>query len=219
MHVGYRQVLGALVIVLFLLTAGCARLPDVPVSDTPGATTPPGGGKTPTPTSTPMAVTPATPYPTEAPTEPQSPTYRRPPEPEPPRNFTTVYADTFKPKYTTFAWTYMLTEPPMILELDIVPEYQSRTKTTTSQYGSKEEETVTAEYISPASWMEVTVRDKAAGTIVVQDGFNRVYSTDLHREITVRKSGVLLIELTGNNVDITLTQKVPAPLVNVSPST
>jgi len=219
MHVGYRQGLGALVIILVLLTAGCARLPDVPVPDTPGATTTPGGGGRPTPTLTPVAVTPATPYPTETPTEPQSPTYRRPPEPEPPRNFTTVYVDTFKPNYTTFAWTYTLTEPPMIIALDIVPEYASHTKTTTSQYGSKEEETVTAEYISPTSWMEITIRNRDTGDVVAQDGFNRVYSTELHREVFVRHAGTLLIELTGNNVDIALSQKIPAPLVNVSTST
>ncbi|MHC1626376.1 MAG: hypothetical protein ACXQTG_06890 [Methanoculleaceae archaeon] len=215
---GYRQGLGALVIILVLFTAGCARLPDVPVPDTPGAITP-GGGGTPTPTSTPVVVTPATPYPTETPIEPQSPTYRRPPEPEPPRNFTTVYVDTFKPNYTTFAWTYTLTEPPMIIELDIVPEYQSYIKTTTSQYGSKEEVTVTAEYVSPASWMKITIRNRATGDVVAQDGFNRVYSTNLHREVFVRQAGTLLIELTGNNVDITLKQKVPAPLVNVTTST
>jgi len=209
----YGTLLKILIVLLVLSSAGCAKLPEVPQPETPPDT--PGGtvAQTPATSPTPAVVTPATPYPTPipAPTVPARPTYRRPPELQPAQNYTPVYTDVFNLKYNTCAWVYTLTDPPLIIELDILPEYVTYTKKVTSQYGSKEEETVTATYISPSSWMEIVVRDQVTGEVLAEDGFNREYSTNLHRKVVVRRGGSLLIELSGNDVEVRLCQKIPAP--------
>jgi hypothetical protein len=63
--------------------------------------------------------------------------------------------------------------------------------------------TVTYSDYSPTSWFEITVRDNATKEIILQDGFGETkgYSTYLSRTLKILKTGDVLVEFRGNNID------------------
>jgi hypothetical protein len=196
----------AAVLILTLVTAGCAELPPGENPFWSGETSENGGSGGSSASPTPTYVTPATPYPTSgAVAEAAKPTYRTPPESERLYDeYIEIYNKTARYNYTTDAFVYNLTAPPLLVAFTVDPDTITRTKTVTSQYGSHETETVTVTNIDNNAWFEVTIRDQGTGAIVEQDGFARTYSTDTEKEMVVLTAGVYLVEITGNKVDVDL---------------
>ena len=62
--------------------------------------------------------------------------------------------------------------------------------------------TLTYSDYSTTSWFEVTVRNKATGEVVLQDGFGAAkgYPAYVSRTLKVLKSGDLVVEFNGNDV-------------------
>ncbi len=201
-------------LVLALASAGCADLPPEDSSFWSGESSSGGsnaGASSATPTNT--YVTQATPYPTvTGGSGLAQPTYRTPPEAEQGNSaYLEIYNATARYNYTTDAFVYNLSSPPLLIAFTVTPDMVTRTKTVTSQYGSQKEETVTVTNINDQAWFTVTVRDQRSGAIVLQDGFAKMYSTETRKEMTVRTAGVYLIEITGNLVKVDVRMRAGSP--------
>lgn len=203
----YGAIFMAAVLGFALASAGCAELPpeETPFWSGGGSSEDEGeAGSAASPS--PTYVTPATPYPTaRAIAEAAQPTYRTPPESERLDNeYLEIYNTTGRYDYTTEAFVYNLTTPPLLVAFTVDPDTITRTKTVASQYGSKGDETVTVTNIDDQAWFEITIRDPGTGAIVEQDGFARMYSSETEKEMVVRTAGVYLIEIGGNKVHVDL---------------
>jgi len=197
---------GILIIFLIcsLCIAGCVAPPkpgSSSSSSTPGSSQSGTGQAVDTSTTTPLYVTIETPY--------QTPTILRTQVPvatPTPDDYIQIYCTTQQFSWNATAVSFNLTKPPMIINFAVTPTNLTGTKTTTNQFGSKEEITVTYDYFSPYSWFEITVREKNTGRILNKDGFGsyKQYSVDtgqdVPRTIKVMQPGDLLIEMTGNQI-------------------
>jgi len=199
--------------VLFLVfSSGCVAPPK---EDTNGkALTGTTTKKTTVPTATTPAIidtqflTPATPYPTPTQTTGTPHTVVT----EPPVEFTqyqNIYYNNLDMNYQTVAYSYDLSDPPMIIEICIYPEMVTRNIWYESRYKDKDDVTVKKTYISQSAWFEVVVRDKNTGEIVASDGFAKTYSVDTQKKITIRSTGQYLIEFTGNDVSVVVQIRIP----------
>ncbi|RXE55412.1 hypothetical protein ABH15_11755 [Methanoculleus taiwanensis] len=202
------------ILILALASAGCADLPPEESSFWSAASSS-GSGSSGTSSVTPTHtyVTQATPYPTTAGGSGLAqPTYRAPPEAgQGNSTYLEIYNATARYNYTTDAFVYNLSSPPLVIAFAVTPDMVTRTKTVTSQYGSQKEETVTVTNINNQAWFTVTVRDQGSGAIVLQDGFAKTYSTEARKEVTVRTAGVYLIEMTGNLVKVDVRMRAGSP--------
>jgi hypothetical protein len=183
--------------VLVLVSAGCTGVP----SD--GDSWPFGSSdSTPVATPEPTYVTPATPYPTQT-SVTNKPTFSMPVDTPPtPDPYVTLYNKTSQFNYTTDAFTFNLTTPPLLIDFWVDPKMVTREKYATDQYGDRDWSKFEQTYPSPQAWFEVRVRERTTGEIVAQDGFGKLYSTDTHKQVVVRRIGDYLIELTGNEVKV-----------------
>lgn len=202
-----RAGLGVILFLVFILTvisSGCAELPPQKILEDVGFLP----TETPTETPEPTAyVTPATPYGGEA--TPVEPTCAATEVPTPVVDtYTEIYNETLTLKYNTVAMVYDLNPPPMVISYTVTPEYTTRTTFVTSQYGSKEEKTITVTHLSQTSWCKITVRDDSTGEILAQDGFGKLYSSDTQRQLTVRNARLCHVEITGNDVTLDVAIKV-----------
>jgi hypothetical protein len=197
---------GILIIFLIcsLCIAGCVAPPksgSSSSSSTPGSSQSDTRQGVDTSTTTPLYVTIETPY--------QTPTILRTQVPvatPTPNDYIQIYSTTQYFSWNATAVSFNLTKPPMIINFAVTPVNLTGTKTTTNQFGSKEEITVTYDYFSPYSWFEITVREKNTGRILNKEGFGsyKQYSDDTGRDvprtINVMQPGDLLIEMTGNQI-------------------
>ena len=122
--------------------------------------------------------------------------------------------------YNGTAFIFDLKNPPMFINYTVVPRnitktdvfevrsgtYVPTTKVTEDylpKSGKGSMKTVTYSDYSPTSWFEVTVRDNATKEIILQDGFgeNKGYSTYLTRTLKILKTGDILVEFRGNNIN------------------
>lgn len=166
--------------------------------------------ETPTPTLT--YVTIATPYPTTAVVTSglPNPTLVPPPTMNTSGvNYLEIFNSSFYFDWNATALEYEVTTPPLIIEYNVMPEMVSREMVVTSQYGSKEDETVTITSPNELSWFEVTVRDKNTQQIIVRDGFGKMYDWTTKKQITIRTHGNYHIELKGGkNVKVDFVMRV-----------
>jgi hypothetical protein len=104
------------------------------------------------------------------------------------------------------AFTFDLKNPPMYISYTVVPKNETVTRVYTDNFDKKTKTLIYSDY-SPLSWFEVTVRDNATREIYLQDGFGAAkgYPTYLNRTLKILKSGDLLIELRGNNIQASAT--------------
>jgi hypothetical protein len=164
--------------------------------------------ETPTPTLT--YVTMATPFPvTTTATGSPTPTFR----PQPSRNISDLYLEIYNSTlyfdYNATGLAYEVKNPPLIIDYSITPEQVSREIFYTSQYGSKEEGTALVTTTSEFSWLEITVRNKETGAIIIQDGFGKMYDWVPNKQLTIRYPGTYQIDLRGGkNVKVDLVMRV-----------
>lgn len=191
--------------VLALASAGCAELPPGGESGWSGLLSGEAPQETPgAPGPDPGYLIPATPYPT-ATGGVAGPTLSRPPETAPtPDPYVIIYNRTtqFNLSHTVDAFAFNLAMPPLIIDFKVEPKMITREKLGTSDYGKKADGVFKQTYPSEDSWFEVTVRDRESGEIAAQDGFGKRYSADTHKQVSVRRLGDYLIQLSGNDVKV-----------------
>jgi hypothetical protein len=202
-------------IIVILLCSGCIAPPRE--NSGQGQTTTPennaGTVSTPTPGLTPEIIetqflTPVTPYPKDEFPTPRS-TYSNLPNPTPiPVEYVTIYNNELALKYNTVAYEYNLENPPLMIDICIIPRMVTRNIWYVSPYGSRDEKTVTQTTVSQSAWFEITVRDKNTGNIIEKDGFGKTYSSNPKREIQLRSSGNYVIEFTGNDVNASIQMRI-----------
>ncbi|MCU0633018.1 MAG: hypothetical protein MUC66_08630 [Methanolinea sp.] len=209
----------ALFLAIGILCSGCITPPkeQLPETSSPGV----GQGTavpTPSPTQQIMDtryVTQATPFPTGTPTTTR-PTYSSQPNfTVEPTVYKVIYLNTIDFKYSVSAYDTTVANPPLIIEICLIPKMVTRNIWYESRYTTKEDVYTTQTYVSPASYFEIRVRDKGSGEIVEKDGFGKTYSVDTKKVIQVRTSGEYLIEFSGNDIVATVQMRVPAPLDGV----
>lgn len=208
------QVILVLTVLVLVISSGCIAPPREDTNGGGDGTSTTAKMTTVPTTTTPEIIdtrflTPATPYPTPTQTTGTPHVVATEPTVEL-TQYTNIYYNVLDLNYQTVAYSYDLTNPPMIIEICISPEMVTRKIWYQSRYEDKEEEyTVSKSYISQAAWFEVVVRDKNSGEVVTKDGFAKTYSVDTKKEITIRTTGEYLIEFTGNDVSAIVQIRIP----------
>jgi hypothetical protein len=204
------------ILVVCILTSACIAPPRENPGGSAGTTGAATRTLTPTPTVTATTVidtnflTPVTPFPSESGTP--IPTPRNLPNPTPvPASYLTVYNNELAFKYNTVAYSYDLTDPPLIINICIKPLLTTRYIWYQSRSGSKKDVTLKQTIISPTAWFEVVVRDRNTGAEVVRDGFGKTYSIDTKKTVQVRSSGQYVVEFTGSDVNASILMQINAP--------
>ena len=96
----------------------------------------------------------------------------------------------------------VVTNPPLLIDLTVIPETMTDTKWYVNRTLTRKEEIVQVSGVSPYSFAEVSVIEKETGRIVAQEGFGRDNSVDLTRAIKVYEPGKYLVQLYGNEVAV-----------------
>jgi hypothetical protein len=96
----------------------------------------------------------------------------------------------------------VVTNPPLLIDLNIIPKTVMETKWFVNRTLNRNEEIVQVSMVSPRSFANVSVIEKESGSIVAQEGFGRDDSTDQNRAIKVYKAGTYLVKIYGNEVSV-----------------
>jgi hypothetical protein len=195
----YAALCAGVMLALILACAGCAEVAEGADDETffgMGQTT------AATPTATPDYMTVETPYPTATPVV--GPTYGKPPATtQVQTTYVEIYNASHRFNYDTVARSFALKKAPMVIEFSVSPDMVERVKEGTSQYGEKEEFSVTTTVPSEQAEFSVKVYDKTTGDIVLDEGYGRIYGYSDEQTLMIRTPGFYHIELTGAYVDVT----------------
>jgi len=169
----------------------------------------------------PIYVTFVTPY-GETPQKTQVPTITT----APPEEWVEIFHLNHRPfGYNKTAVSFDLNNPPMMINVSLIPVNETGTKTIfVKKAGATEatEETVTIDRFSPYAWFELTVRNKNTGQILLQDGFGnsygKQYSQELNQTMKIINRGTMLIEMDGNLItaSINMSVKKEGNIVNIT---
>ena len=200
----YKSFLAAAMMILILTSAGCAELPPGGESGWSGILSPQKPQETPEKVMEydPGYLTRVTPYPTVT-SSMTSPTLSNLPVVTPtPDMYVTLYNRTASFAWTTEAFAFDLTVPPLLIDFKVEPKMITREVRAKSDYKDRKDETYRQTFPSEDSWFKVTVRDRNSGAIVAENGFGKLYSADARKQIYVGQSGNYQIDLTGNDVKV-----------------
>lgn len=216
-----------IVVMLVLSTAGCISPPKdtSPGSGGSGSTIggyQPGTGGTPRPGQTTAGATPAPGgsggnVTVPATLQQVTPYSLEPIRTNPPGNWVPVttqtpivyqYHDVFNQSirfnYTSLAYAYNLSMPPLTIDLTMKPDYITRKIWYENRTGTRQGVNETVTEISPDAWFELTVRDRDTGEIVLSDGFGKQYDVRTQKRDVIRESGSYQFDLRGNGIDVTV---------------
>ena len=160
---------------------------------------------------TPLYVTIATPYMTQEPTA--TVTYQTLPIISPVKeDYVVIYSTRNQPfAFNKTAVSFDLKNPPMLIDFQLTNTNITRNISGDSRVLTNEWTFDNTVYYDPNAYFEVTVREKATGKIVLQDGFgqSKQYGTENPRHLKVYSAGNYLIEFGGNKVraDINMSVK------------
>lgn len=221
MKKGVLQFLCVGIFILLISTSACVAPPKPGTSASPGA----AGAVTPTTEGakeTPVYVTIETPYSTGIANPTKKITTAEPTPP--PEEWVEINHISQPFGFNATAFSFNLQNPPMIIFINVKPVNQTRTKEITNPFGSREDITITIDDYSPASWFELTVRNKNNGQILQQAGFGntysgKLYSQELNQTIKVLQKGDMLVELNGNLITahVNVSVKKEGNIVNITP--
>jgi hypothetical protein len=96
----------------------------------------------------------------------------------------------------------VVTNPPLLIDLNIIPKTVMETKWFVNRTLDRNEEIIQVSMVSPHSFANVSVIEKETGSIVAQEGFGRDDSIDQTRAIKVYKAGTYLVQIFGNEVSV-----------------
>ena len=209
------------IFILLITTSACVAPPKPGTSASPGAAGP-AQPTTSGPTQAPVYVTIETPY-SEGTARPTMEKTTAEPTP-PPEEWIEINRISQPFGYNATAFSFNLQNPPMIIFINVKPVNLTRTKEITSPYGNRQDITITIDDYNPASWFELTVRNKNTGQILQQAGFGNTYSGKLYSEqlnqtVKVLQKGDMLIELNGNLITahVNVSVKKEGNIVNITP--
>ncbi|MCQ8893865.1 MAG: hypothetical protein NQU46_04460 [Methanolinea sp.] len=212
-------------LVLILVLSGCITPPKEKGAGPAGPGGEPGKSGTesaPTPTQKIMdtrVITPATPYPTPTPSVTMLASSTLPVYTVKPTFYKVIYRNNLDFSYSVSAYSVKVEKPPLIIEMCLSPRMITRNVWYESRYTNKEDVYVTQTAISPASYFEIRVRDKASGDIIEKEGFGKTYSVEPYKVLTIRTSGDYLVEFAGNDISATVQMRVPGdPEPGVTPA-
>ncbi len=124
--------------------------------------------------------------------------------------FQEIYSNELSLRDYTVAYAYELINPPMIINFDIKPKIDSRTiwyESKTGSYdsaGNRADVYITTPQISPDAWFEIIVRDKATGTVVLDEGYGKTFGGGTNRTVSVRSAGNYQVDMSGNKVNVSV---------------
>jgi hypothetical protein len=95
-----------------------------------------------------------------------------------------------------------LTNPPLLIDLAVVPKIVTETKWFVNRTLTKNEEIVQVPVVSRSSFVNLSVIEKVTGRIVAREGFGGDYSTDRIRAIKVYEPGNYIVQIYGNDVAV-----------------
>jgi hypothetical protein len=208
--------LGTVLVIVLVMTPGCVtpqkdganKSTSSVVIETPGPTV------TVTPTQTPLppeadSLRQVTPYHESSVTR----TSGTGPTPGPDTSedtYVEIFHNTTMFLHGPVAYAYDLAQPPMIITLQITPNQTERDIFITNKSQSKkgDDEIIKVTGDSPDSWMLVTVRDLNTGSVVLQEGFGKTYSSDRNRRLVIRTSGAYQIDFNGGAMKLDIIMKV-----------
>lgn len=210
------RVAGVLLLLVMISLSGCVEVP----KGSPDATGQAGNsggapgekGAGTSPTQAPEVtgfLTPATPFPTPTTLVETMPWTRLPNQTPEPVEYVELYHTTAAFRNNGTAFSYNLTQPPLVIEICFSPNMTTRTIWYESNLGTRKEHTETITTMSPTAWFEVTVRDPATGNIILRDGFARQFSVDSAKSLVIRSGGNYLIEFAGNEISAEIRIRVP----------
>ena len=198
----------AILLILLVLFAGCGQR--VPSMNTTGknpwgnTTTPPQRGGpglqyTVVPTTT-SPFLPATLLPGPTPVATPNQEYRNPPPvANASANLTLIDEKTMVFTYNTTAYTYSLTNPPLLIDYTLTVPNITRTKVVTDPVTGGDD-VVSVSYPDPVAGFTVTVRDLKTRNVLAQDGYGGQYDISYRKQVWVRYPGDYYIEFWGNRV-------------------
>jgi hypothetical protein len=116
-----------------------------------------------------------------------------------------IFSKTAAYSYNGTSFSFSQKNPPMFINYTVVPKNVTVNRAFTDTNTDKTKTLSYSDY-STSSWFEVTVRNKATGEIVLQDGFGSAkgYPAYLSRTLKVLKSGDLVVEFNGNDIKATV---------------
>jgi hypothetical protein len=119
-----------------------------------------------------------------------------------PDKYVPVYNVSLGFNYTMTAISCNLTNPPLVINVSIIPKMITDKKWYQSREGSKEESGVTTQINAPSpyAYLLITVYDKNSKEILLQDGYAKGYDTGTARQFKVLRAGLLWIEFKGNDL-------------------
>jgi hypothetical protein len=112
-----------------------------------------------------------------------------------------IFSKTAAYAYNGTSFSFTQKNPPMWINYTLVPKNVTVNRVYTDPNTDKTSTLTYSDY-STSSWFEVTVRNKATGEVVLQDGFGAAkgYPAYVSRTLKVLKSGDLVVEFNGNDV-------------------
>lgn len=199
-----------MIIILILSTTGCVA-PPAEQQDKPGSNLTAGqlsSTVTLVSTTPPIYVTVETPYVTIAPSSGSNTTnsngyHTFPSQTQIPEDYVVVYSIRNQPfAYNKSAISFDLKNPPLIIDINLSVTKTTRTVEGDSRALSNQWTSYNVEDFDPKAYFEVTVREKATGKIVLQDGFgqSKQYGSENSRQLKIRTRGNYLVEFDGNKV-------------------
>jgi hypothetical protein len=121
-----------------------------------------------------------------------------------------IYNQTIRFNYTSLAYAYNLTVPPLNIDMTMKPDYVTRKIWYESRSGTHKGVTETVTEISPDAWFEITVRDRSNGEIVLSDGFGRQYDARTQKRAVIRENGSYQFDMRGNGIEVAIRMQVMA---------
>lgn len=126
--------------------------------------------------------------------------------PIPPDITCSIYTKSASYTYNGYTFGFNQKNPPMFINYTVIPKNVTVNRVFTDP-NTKQTKTLTYSDFSTSSWFEITVRDNTTGDIILKDGFggSKGYSTYLSRTLKILKSGDLIIEFRGNDIQASAT--------------
>lgn len=206
MKTGVFKVVTLGLIICFVLSAGCAKLPEEG-STTQSASSESGsssaaGGET-------DQVTYSTPISTETESD-DKPKFSTPPEEDySGPQYSVIYSKEDELKYTVIPFDLELTHPPLIFEYELEIETYEVTKAGESSYGSKTEYTYEQDLPNPNAWYTISVYNSETAELIDSEELKQFGDTSVSGEFKIYEAGNLHIEISGNLLTANTTVKVP----------
>ena len=105
-----------------------------------------------------------------------------------------------------------VTNPPLLIDLTIVPKIVVETKWFVNRTLTRNEEIVQVPVVSRSSFANISVIEKESGRIIAQEGFGRDNSIDQIRAIKIFEPGKFLVQVYGNDVAVEALLSMRTPL-------